>query len=98
MAVVLTAQAVSQQPPKNRLTCKAQPKPRSKPAREPSEKTVKDRRWVRSLPSGETLEVVGISSFPTGPDSWWRPDGTPLHQAPCDRFEAQLLRTQYYSS
>ena len=45
---------------------------------------VDDRRWVRSLPSGAIIEVVGVSSFPSGPDTWWRPDGTPLHPAPCD--------------
>ena len=41
-----------------------------------------DRRWVRSLPNGVTIEVVRVSSIPAGADTWWRPDGTPLHPAP----------------
>jgi hypothetical protein len=35
------------------------------------------------LPEGMTIEVVGVSTHPSGPASWWRPDGTPLAQAPC---------------
>ena len=31
-----------------------------------------------------TVEVVAVSSFPAGPKSWWRPDGTPLDEPPAD--------------
>jgi hypothetical protein len=48
---------------------------------------VTDRRWARGLPSGAIIEVIGVSSFPSGPNTWWRPDGTPLHPAPCDPTE-----------
>jgi hypothetical protein len=87
VAVVLTAQAVSQQSPKNGLLARRPPQVEVKAAREPRQKSVEDRRWVRSLPGGETIEVVGVSS---GPDAWCRPDGTPLHPAPCDKIEQHI--------
>jgi RNA polymerase sigma factor (sigma-70 family) len=43
-----------------------------------------NRRWTRSFPNGATIEVVGISPYPSAPRSWWAPDGTPLAEAPCD--------------
>jgi hypothetical protein len=49
----------------------------------PDEKPKGDRRWVRSLPCGAIIEVVGVSTHPSGSDTWWRPDGTPLPAAPC---------------
>jgi beta-lactamase regulating signal transducer with metallopeptidase domain len=35
-------------------------------------------------PQGMTIEVIGVSTRPSGPATWWGPDGTPLPQAPCD--------------
>jgi RNA polymerase sigma factor (sigma-70 family) len=90
VAVGLTAQALSQQAPKDRILALQQLKAAAQPAEKPSEKRVGDRRWVRSLPSGAIIEVIGVSSFPSGPDTWWRPDGTPLHQAPCDPVEPTI--------
>jgi hypothetical protein len=49
-----------------------------------------DPRWTRSLPNGATIEVVGVSPHPSGPDTWWRPDGTPLDQPPCDPSGTKL--------
>jgi len=43
-----------------------------------------DRRWVATLPGGSVIEVLGVSTYPSKPDSWWRPDGSPLAEAPCD--------------
>ena len=82
VAVGLTAQALSQQAPKVRTARPAQTA--AQPAEKPNEKRVGDRRWVRSLPCGAIIEVIGVSTFPSGPDTWWRPDGTPLPKAPCD--------------
>jgi hypothetical protein len=31
-----------------------------------------------------TIEVVAVSSHPTGSQTWWAPDGTPLAEAPAD--------------
>ncbi len=43
-----------------------------------------------SFKSGVTVEVVGVSTVPTGPDTWWKPDGSPLSEAPVDRIESRL--------
>ena len=37
-----------------------------------------------TMAGGATVEVVAVSSFPSGPKTWWRPDGTPLDEAPAD--------------
>lgn len=37
--------------------------------------------WKATLPGGLTIELVGISDYPEGA-SWWRPDGSPLPEAP----------------
>jgi RNA polymerase sigma factor (sigma-70 family) len=37
---------------------------------------------------GATVEVVGISAVPTGPHTWWKPDGSPLAEAPVDTIES----------
>jgi hypothetical protein len=66
-----------------------------RPASEPSRAATKaiaptsengpaDARWVRTLSSGARIKVVGISTHPSGLTTWWRPDGTPLAQPPCD--------------
>ena len=31
-----------------------------------------------TLPDGATIELVGVSEYPTGADSWWSADGTPV--------------------
>ena len=36
------------------------------------------------MAAGATVEVVAVSSFPSGPKTWWRPDGTLLDEAPVD--------------
>ena len=39
-----------------------------------------------------TFEVIAVSSFPSGPKSWWRPDGTPLDEPPCDPLSVPFPR------
>jgi beta-lactamase regulating signal transducer with metallopeptidase domain len=39
---------------------------------------------IEHLPRGMTAEIVAVSTHPSGPMTWWGPDGTPLAQAPCD--------------
>jgi hypothetical protein len=34
-----------------------------------------------------TIEVVAVSTVPTGPDTWWKPDGSKLAEAPVDTIE-----------
>ena len=45
----------------------------------------RDQRWIKTLPGGATIEVIAVSAHPSGPNSWWGPDGSPLSQPPCDR-------------
>jgi beta-lactamase regulating signal transducer with metallopeptidase domain len=53
---------------------------------------------LERLPQGMTIEVVGVSTHPSGPATWWGPDGTPLAKAPCDapgeaaQFSGKLVR------
>ncbi len=88
-AGLTTAQALSQQATNEEIHA-APRQQTAQPAQKPIEKTDGDRRWVRSLPGGALIEVVAISSFPSGPDTWWRPDGTPLQKAPCDPIEPRI--------
>ena len=38
-----------------------------------------DNRFRVTMAGGATFEVVALSShYPSGPKTWWRPDGTPL--------------------
>ena len=45
---------------------------------------------LERLPEGMTIEVVGISTYPSGPTTWWGPDGTPLVKAPCDAADEAI--------
>jgi RNA polymerase sigma factor (sigma-70 family) len=49
-----------------------------------------DPRWTRVLPSGARVEVIGVSPHPSGPHTWYRPDGMPLTQSPCDSARADV--------
>ncbi len=90
VTVGLTAQALSQQAPIGGILATRPPQPAAQSGEKPNEKTLGDRRWVRGLPSGAIIEVIGISTFPSGPDTWWRPDGTMLQPAPCDPIEPRI--------
>ena len=39
---------------------------------------------LERLPEGMTIEILGISTYPSEKPTWWGPDGTPLAEAPCD--------------
>ena len=41
-----------------------------------------------------TIEVVAVSTVPTGPKTWWRPDGSPLAEAPVDTIESRYPRAR----
>src|SRR5262249_26021033 len=49
-----------------------------------------DARYRSTLANGATIEVVAVSTHPSGPGTWWRPDGSPLPEAPADRSEARI--------
>ncbi len=85
LAAGLSAFAVWQQAANGRSqAAAAPPQTVARPVDEPDENKVRDRRWTRSLASGATIEVLGVSSVPSGPDTWWRPDGTRFTPAPRD--------------
>jgi hypothetical protein len=44
-----------------------------------------DNRYRVTMAGGVTFEVVALSShYPSGPKTWWRPDGTALDESPAD--------------
>lgn len=61
---------------------------RSAPAQDgkPGPAAARDRYRV-ATGGGAAVEVVAVSSVPTGPDTWWTPDGTRLAEAPVDAIE-----------
>ncbi len=83
----LTTHAVSQRAPSGGLLAPPSLQSGSRPRQKTNESNMRDQRFTRSLPSGATIEIIGVSSVPSGPDTWHRPDGTPLHPAPCDRID-----------
>jgi RNA polymerase sigma factor (sigma-70 family) len=94
VAYGLTAEVLSQQATKDQVLASQPPKAAARPSAKPDEKVAADPRWVRSLPNGATIEVVGISPHPSGPLTWWRPDGSPLPQPPCDRSNTRISSDQ----
>jgi RNA polymerase sigma factor (sigma-70 family) len=46
-----------------------------------------DNPYRATLNDGVTIEVIGVSTVPTGPNTWWKPDGSPLASAPVDTIE-----------
>jgi RNA polymerase sigma factor (sigma-70 family) len=49
-----------------------------------------DRRWTATLPCGAAIEVIAVSTHPSGNATWWKPDGTPLAQPPCDASRTHI--------
>jgi hypothetical protein len=60
----------------------------SRPLRADAEATSKTATGADrvTLPDGATIELVGVSEYPTRPDSWWRADGTPLDKPPIGKL------------
>jgi hypothetical protein len=40
--------------------------------------------WKQELRGGETVELIGVSTQPLGPKTWWGPDGRSLDRPPFD--------------
>jgi RNA polymerase sigma factor (sigma-70 family) len=49
-----------------------------------------DNRYDITMAGGARIEVVAVSRVPTGPDTWWKPDGSRLAEAPVDTIESHL--------
>lgn len=85
VAVGLTAGALAQQQnAQDRVVEGQSPRARAQPIKKEDSKPGDNRRWVKTLTNGATIEVVGISPHPSGPNTWWRPDGAPLNEPPSD--------------
>ena len=41
-------------------------------------------KFSRKMKNGTVVEVLAVSSIPSGPKTWWRPDGTPLAEPAAD--------------
>ena len=46
--------------------------------------------FMAGFPSGITVELLGISRHPSSAASWWRPDGSPLAEPPCDTLKGSV--------
>jgi len=57
----------------------------------PEPKTVPSSQTLARLPNGVTVELLGACDFPSEGKQWWRPDGTPLAEAPYDRRGAWVF-------
>jgi len=43
-------------------------------------------QWKATLPGGVTVELVGVSHYPSEGQPWWRPDGSATAERPYDRW------------
>lgn len=59
------------------------------PAPAPVPSAPDDNRYRVKMAGGATVEVVAVSTLPTGPDTWWKPDGSRLAEAPVDAIESR---------
>jgi RNA polymerase sigma factor (sigma-70 family) len=57
---------------------------------QPDKVVADDNRFRTSFKNGATIEIVGVSTVPTGPNTWWKPDGSPLAEAPVDTIERRI--------
>ncbi len=70
------------------LLARTEPPP---PEAEPGTVAVAEEDPYRAtFQGGATVEVIGVSTLPTGPNTWWKPDGSPLAEAPVDTIEWRL--------
>ncbi len=61
-------------------------------AERPTEAVADDNRFLASFKNGPTIEVVGVSTVPTGPNTWWKPDGSPLAVSPVNAIPRKTAR------
>ncbi|MGO9467753.1 MAG: RNA polymerase sigma factor [Isosphaeraceae bacterium] len=90
VGVGVAATALAQRPEQDRSPPSRPAAAEVQAAAPPAVHPPHDPRWMRTLSSGATIEVLGVSPHPSGPATWWRPDGTPLLEPPCDPFRARI--------
>jgi hypothetical protein len=79
-AVVLAGAAIASAVPMTPMT-RAQQSPPLELRPRAKERKV-DERWVKKLPSGAVIELVGIHPRRTRPETWWSPNGERLSEPP----------------
>ena len=47
-------------------------------------------RWRKVLPSGATVELIGVSPNQREPKTWWGPGGSPLAEPAFDRIDVEV--------
>ncbi len=62
----------------------------AKPARVDSALPSSTKSFTANFPSGITVELLGVSEHLSNAKSWWRPDGSPLAEPPCDPLNASV--------
>jgi RNA polymerase sigma factor (sigma-70 family) len=91
LAAGLVAVAVARQAPP---ALPASPVQATADAKRSRRQIAPDPRWTRALPSGARVEVIGVSPHPSGPHTWYRPDGMPLSESPCDASRAGVTPSE----
>ncbi len=91
LAIGLSAHAVSQVTREEKPSEPASPQAAAIPdATKTADAIPVDPLWTRTLPCGARIEILGVSDYPTKPNTWWRPDGTP--QPPlCSPADHQIV-------
>ena len=56
----------------------------------PESSVAADPARFRASLGGATVEVIAVSTIPSGPKTWWGPDGSPLEEAPVDSVAAEV--------
>jgi beta-lactamase regulating signal transducer with metallopeptidase domain len=54
------------------------------------------RPFTAKFPTGVEVELLGISVHPLEHDSWWRPDGSPLAEPPCDPQKVSVRSSPHH--
>ncbi|MGD0383860.1 MAG: DUF1559 domain-containing protein [Thermoguttaceae bacterium] len=57
-------------------------------------KNESNKSFVARLPSGITVELLGVSENPSKDKPWWRPDGTPLAERPYESLNSVTYSDQ----
>ena len=90
VVVGVTAAALAQRAPET-PPAKVQQATAAAPISTPlSGQDAPDPRWSKTISNGATVEVLAGSTHPSSVNTWWRPDGTPLPQPPCDPPPANI--------
>ena len=81
----------TEEAPKTEDTAKIDAPP---PEAAPKAATTQPGPWKVTLSSGVTVEMVGVSEYPSAGKSWWQPDGLPLKERPYEGTATSRMSTE----